>query len=128
MWGNDITVWQQLPFVKLAIPDGSYILTVSFNAIDNDWFGVGNTSINCAFDDLTNPGVPRALASFPLALSNSLAGEIYRGVSFHDVQTFASSTTNVIGFSCKAGDASPSNLNAGQIVFSAVQLGSLTVQ
>src|SRR5262249_46165319 len=56
MWGNDILVWPQLPFVKLALPDGAYILTVSFVAADNDDVGFGNTHIVCAFDDLTKPG------------------------------------------------------------------------
>jgi hypothetical protein len=135
MWANDIPNWEALPFAKLTIPDGAYVILVTFRANNVSHaspLGAGGVGVQCAFDDVTN-GLPQRLGAtfndgFEFALSNNSSGEVVRAVTFHDVETFARGADTTVGFSCTAGANSPSGVNASEIVFSAIRLGSLTTQ
>jgi Collagen triple helix repeat (20 copies) len=131
MWANDIPNWEQLPFVKLKLPDGAYVFLISFEATNDNGisvFGAGSVEVLCALDDVTDPLHPQRIRAFDLALSNNASGEFHRSVTFHDVQTLAHGGTTTVGVSCTAGNTSPSDVFATRGVFSAIQLGSLTQQ
>jgi len=131
IWANDIPIWEQLPLAKLTVPDGAYTLLVSVevsNILNPTVLGAGSVDILCALDDITNPALPKRLSASDFALSNNSSGETTRSVTFHDVETFAHGATTTLGFSCTGGAKSPSGIFAEQIVFSAIQLESLTEQ
>jgi hypothetical protein len=128
VWAYDIPNWEQLPLGTLTVPDGGYVLLVSFTANNDNAnvLGVGGADVLCTFDDVTSPIAPQQLALYEFGLSNSDTGESRRSVTFHTAVEFARGTPTKIGFSCVAGDHSPSNIFLHGLTISAIQLGSLT--
>jgi hypothetical protein len=131
VWANDIPNWEQLPLGTLTVPDGGYVLLVSFLADNlNALLGgpFGNVNVLCALDDVTNPASAQRLSEYVFALSNSGGDEYRRSVTFHTAVTFTKGAATRIGFSCTAGSHSPSNVNLLGLTISAIKLGSLTFQ
>jgi hypothetical protein len=133
IWANDIPNWEQVPLLKLTVPGSApstpYVFLVTFEALNfnSNPFGVAGVEVFCALDDLTNPASPQRLGEYDFALSANSSGEWHRTVSFHAVAGFTAAT-NVVGYSCRAGDHSPSLVNMRLPVLSAIQLGALHIQ
>jgi PEGA domain-containing protein/collagen triple helix repeat protein len=133
IWANDIPNWEQAPLMKLTVPGSDpptpYVFLVTFEAlnINSGPFGAGNLDVFCTLNDLTNPASPQRLGEYNFALSDNISGEWHRSVSFHAVAGFTAAT-NLVGYSCRAGDHSPSFVNLRLPVLSAIQLGALHIQ
>jgi len=126
LWADVIPNWEQLPLKSLTVPDGNYVLLVTFMAVNEDAavLGIGRVEILCAFDDVTNSASPQRLSVGQFVLSNDIQGEYYKSVSYHTATSFAKGASTKVGFSCRAG----SNVHALGLTLSAIQLQSLTFQ